>query len=50
MNNGWYNNQQGLMESLERVNLEKEQLDAKVKQLEETLQINSRKWGGIIAA
>ena len=50
LNNGWYINQQGLIESLERVNLEKEQLDARVKQLEKTLQINSRKWGGIIAA
>jgi hypothetical protein len=30
--------------------LEKEHLVARVKQLEETLQTNARKWGGVIKA
>ena len=49
LNNGWYDNQQGLIASLQRVGQEKEVLEARVKQLEETLQTNARKYGGVIA-
>ena len=49
LNNGWYDNQQGLAEALQRVGQEKEVLEARVKQLEETLQTNARKYGGVIA-
>ena len=48
LNNCWVDNQQGLIEALERVGMEKQQLEAKVLQLETTLQENSRKWGGVI--
>ena len=43
-------NQQGLAEALQKVSLEKEALEKRVKQLEETLQTNARKFGGVITA
>lgn len=50
LNNGWVDNQQGLAEALQKVSLEKEVLEERVKQLEQTLQTNARKYGGVIAA